>query len=115
MSDPTFLMYLRGIDLKLRYPKIWNNLLNLEWANCERDISRSEFTLTIRTAVNIKRGEVLTISGDIVQNFMGASLRQHSLPIRDICRCRRCLDPTELGTMLSAIKCFAKSCKSGYL
>jgi len=30
-----------------------------------------------------------------------------------ICKCKRCLDPTELGTYLSALKC--QQCPEGYL
>ena len=65
--------------------------------------------IRIRTAVSIKAEEPLTISYLMRRNMFGTTKRQQFLKEFGFsCRCPRCLDPTELGSYLSAMTC--KSC-----
>lgn len=69
----------------------------------------------MRSTIDIKKGEMITIAYSSQDNLYGTLQRQISNEdvAHFVCNCRRCKDPTELGTYVSAIKCF--SCKKGYL
>lgn len=68
-----------------------------------------EMNVIIRAAVDIKKGEHLTTS--YTDPMWGTSSRQMHLRTTKYfqCQCKRCLDPTELGTNFSSIKC--NSCR----
>jgi hypothetical protein len=71
----------------------------------------------VRAAIPISKGEKIAIS--YTDPMWGTINRQHHLQQTKFfrCHCDRCRDPTELGTMMSAItcqKCFAQN-KGGYL
>ena len=63
----------------------------------------------------IKKGEMITPTYSDLWNTLGTYHRLSAMFERShfICKCRRCVDPTELGTFLSAIKC--PKCRHGNL
>lgn len=71
--------------------------------------------MQVYTAVAVKKGEILTIPYSTRHIFCGTLKRQINMEGvgHFICKCRRCLDPTELGTFMSSIRCF--KCDSGFL
>ncbi|KAF2367824.1 Zinc finger MYND-type [Trinorchestia longiramus] len=71
------------------------------------------YQLTLKAAVNIKEGEHLsTIDTHILWGT--AARRDHLKSTRFfMCTCRRCADPTELGTNFSALRCI--KCPLGFL
>ena len=74
-------------------------------ANCRYEVALDNHTMTVRAAREIPEGQEITIqykdpllgSVDTIPSF-----RNHWM---FVCQCKRCLDPTELGTYLSAINC----------
>lgn len=70
--------------------------------------------MSISAAVDIKEGEHLqTMSTHALWGTF--QRREHLHKNKQIwCRCKRCADPTELGTMFSAMRCVAPDC-GGYL
>lgn len=61
--------------------------------------------MRVRATVDIKKGELISVPYTYDHmNFgtYGRVIRQQSFN----CKCQRCLDPTELGTYNSAIKCY---------
>jgi len=64
-----------------------------------------DFRVVIRAAVNIKKGEHISINYS--DPMWGSTNRQIHLAETKYfsCRCTRCSDPTELGTMFSSIRC----------
>lgn len=66
----------------------------------------SGFRLCVRAARDIKTGEDLSIMYTHI--LWGTQMRlEHLRSIKyKVCVCKRCTDPTELGTYLSALKCF---------
>jgi len=64
-----------------------------------------DFRVVIRAAVNIKKGEHISINYS--DPMWGTSSRQLHLAETKYftCSCVRCADPTELGTMFSSIRC----------
>ncbi|ODM87075.1 Protein msta, isoform A [Orchesella cincta] len=79
---------------------------NANWAiGCSPD-----FQMQVRTTVDIKQGEMISVPYTYDHmNFgtYGRVIRQQSFN----CKCNRCLDPTELGTYNSVIKCY--KCQQG--
>ncbi|CAG7823507.1 unnamed protein product [Allacma fusca] len=75
-----------------------------------------DLTMTIRTAMSIKKGEMITIPYSVRDNLCGTL--QRLISTEDVahfsCKCPRCEDPTEFGTAVSGIKCPTPSCQ-GYL
>ncbi|KAM7345963.1 SET and MYND domain containing, arthropod-specific, member 7 [Cochliomyia hominivorax] len=71
-----------------------------------------EYNMKIYAGVPIKAGEI--IYNSFTNPLMGTIQRQHHLRMTRHyeCICCRCLDPTELGTHMSSIKC--KQCNEGY-
>lgn len=71
--------------------------------------------IKISTCVPVKKGELLTIPYNMRHLFYGTLKRQ--ILIESIahfeCKCSRCADPTELGTLMSSIRCFR--CEDGFL
>ena len=65
----------------------------------------ADLKLVIRAAVNIKRGEHLT--NCYTDSISTTQARQEHLLLSKYftCNCARCLDPTEFGIYMSAIKC----------
>eukprot|EP00092_Neocalanus_flemingeri_P038962 GFUD01042416.1.p1 GENE.GFUD01042416.1~~GFUD01042416.1.p1 ORF type:complete len:551 (+),score=82.13 GFUD01042416.1:176-1828(+) len=64
-----------------------------------------DFRVVIRAAVNIKKGEHISINYS--DPMWGTNSRQLHLAETKYftCKCVRCADPTELGTMFSSIRC----------
>lgn len=71
-----------------------------------------EGNLILRSSVTIQKNSEITMS--YVGTLLGTSERRQNLEQSKYfsCDCRRCADPTELGTFISGIKC--DKC-SGYL
>ncbi|ALC41933.1 CG9640, partial [Drosophila busckii] len=71
-----------------------------------------QFNLKLYAAVPLQSGDIIYTS--YANPLMGTSQRQHQLRLsRHMeCACARCLDPTELQTHMSSIKC--KQCADGY-
>lgn len=64
-----------------------------------------EFIMKVRATVDIKPGEMISVPytyDHMNYGTYGRVIRQQSFK----CQCRRCLDPTELETYNSAIKCY---------
>ena len=76
-------------------------------------MSPGDHTITVRAQNLIKRGEEITIQ---YLSFMYGHLKRKST-IKDFwhfdCGCKRCQDPSELKSNLSALKC--PDCESGIL
>ncbi|CAG7732682.1 unnamed protein product [Allacma fusca] len=76
------------------------------------------FDMVLRTSVPIKKGEILQYARDDRWIFLGTYQRQVSKldeKCQFACTCCRCVDPTELGTYISAIKCTASCNPEHYL
>jgi hypothetical protein len=75
-------------------------------AKCILNSTDGSFLLDVRAQTKILKGQEITTR--YVGINVGAPTR--SLMLEDhwsfICRCKRCLDPTELGTYASALRCF---------
>ncbi|KAF2365747.1 SET domain [Trinorchestia longiramus] len=69
--------------------------------------------LVVRAAMPIPKGSVVSIS--YTSSMLGTQSRQKHLSFTKLflCQCRRCKDPTELGTHISSVLC--RSCKKGLL
>ncbi|XP_055638361.1 SET domain-containing protein SmydA-8-like [Toxorhynchites rutilus septentrionalis] len=72
-----------------------------------------EYRLIARTAIDVPEGEKLYTS--YTYTLSGTSTRQQALKYGKYfsCRCARCLDPTELGTHFSSLKC--QKCDNGLI
>ncbi|CAL8109914.1 unnamed protein product [Orchesella dallaii] len=85
---------------------------NASWS---ADKSLSSLTLTIRANVPISKGEMISVA--YVEGQLLVCTLQRLIPNEIngmfICRCPRCLDPTENSTYIGALKC--PSCEHGYL
>lgn len=66
---------------------------------------KKQFKITLRSGRLIKAGEHLSIM--YTDMLWGTAMRQHHLSTNKYfrCKCERCLDPTELGTQFSSMKC----------
>lgn len=75
-------------------------------AKCIINSTDGSFLLDVRAQTKILKGQEITTR--YVGINVGAPTR--ALMLEDhwsfICRCKRCLDPTELGTYASALRCF---------
>ncbi|EDV98138.1 SET domain-containing protein SmydA-8 [Drosophila grimshawi] len=71
-----------------------------------------QFNMKLYAAVPLATGDIIYAS--YTNPLMGTSQRQHQLRLsRHMeCACTRCLDPTELGTHMSSMKC--RECTDGY-
>lgn len=82
--------------------------------NCTWAITYSPtFTMKVRPTVDIKKGEMLCVCYNHEFSKFGFHKRQEKIRERAEfdCKCKRCVDPTDLGTNAAAIKCF--KCKEG--
>lgn len=75
--------------------------------------TKRNYKITMRAGQLIKKGEHLSIM--YTHMLWGTQMRQEHLLTNKyfVCKCERCLDPTELGTNISALKCIGdigKSC-----
>jgi len=81
--------------------------------NARYFVNPATFNMYVRARVHIKAGEELTVQ--YLSALNGNHRRRQK--IREEwyfdCSCRRCSDPTECGSFISAVRCF-KDCK-GYL
>lgn len=103
-NDPSFI--LRGIyrhSALLVQSCIANSFLTID----------AEFNIKLYAGQNIAKGETITYNNAIV--MLGTKERREQLQkIKHVlCKCRRCLDPSELGTYMSSSKCTI--CKNGQL
>lgn len=75
----------------------------------------STLSISIYAATPIKCGEMITIAYNLPETMSGTLHRLISTEdvAHFICQCRRCVDRTEMGTFVSAIKCF--HCEKDYL
>ena len=75
-----------------------------------------DFNIIVKTSVPIKKGELITPTYSDLWNSLGTYHRLSAMFERShfICKCQRCVDPTELGTFISAIKC-PKCCRGNIL
>ncbi|XP_017078482.1 SET domain-containing protein SmydA-8 [Drosophila eugracilis] len=64
-----------------------------------------QFNMKLYAAVPLQPGDI--IYNSYTNPLMGTSQRQHQLRLsrRFECTCSRCLDPTEMGTHMSSMKC----------
>ncbi|CAL8123317.1 unnamed protein product [Orchesella dallaii] len=84
--------------------------------NCTWAIQYSpEFSMKVRPTVDIKKGEMLSVCYNHEFSKFGFYKRQEKIRERAEfeCKCRRCVDPHDLGTDLAAVKCF--KCKEGLM
>ncbi|XP_018026373.1 SET domain-containing protein SmydA-8 isoform X1 [Hyalella azteca] len=67
----------------------------------------------VRASTPIPKGTVLSIN--YTSSMLGTQSRQKHLSFTKLfrCQCKRCLDPTELGTHISSVRC--RACKKGLL
>lgn len=67
--------------------------------------NKRQFKVTMRAGRDIKKGEHLSIM--YTHMLWGTQMRQEHLWTNKYfrCKCERCLDPTELGTNISALRC----------
>ena len=74
-------------------------------ANTKREFD-SDHNLIVKASMDISKGE--HVSTMYTKMLWGTAARQKSLLENKffICHCRRCIDPTELGTYFSALKCY---------
>ena len=72
---------------------------------CRCEIVPTSFVMEVRSKTAIRKGEEITTR--YLGPWEGQPSRQLKIEQnwRFICNCRRCKDPTELGTNFSAIKC----------
>jgi len=72
-----------------------------------------QFQMEIRTTVDVQKGDILSIPYTYLFNAFGTHKRQELLQEDGefVCKCNRCLDPTELNSFCSALMC--SSCKTG--
>ncbi|KAI8039650.1 hypothetical protein M5D96_007070 [Drosophila gunungcola] len=71
-----------------------------------------QFNMKLYAAVCLQPGDI--IYNSYTNPLMGTSQRQHQLRLsrRLECSCSRCLDPTEMGTHMSSMKC--RECEGGF-
>lgn len=84
--------------------------------NCNWSITYSpEFVIKARASVDIKQGEMLTVTYNYDLSKYGCQVRQKRIKeqAKFTCKCIRCMDPTDLGTFSSGIICF--KCKKGIM
>lgn len=69
------------------------------------DGQEEQFKITVRASVPIKKGEHITTM--YTHALWGTQARREHLKETKYftCQCKRCCDPTELGTNLSALRC----------
>jgi len=82
--------------------------------NCTWAITYSpEFVIKVRPTVPIEKGQVLTVAYNYDYTKYGCRYRQKRIlqNAEFNCRCRRCVDVTDLGTFAGGIMCF--KCKTG--
>lgn len=84
---------------------------NASWAADKASKTR----LVIRTNVPIGKGDLICVAYDDSDLLYGTLRRLIPMEVSGmfICKCARCVDPTEFGTFLSALKC--QECPRGYL
>lgn len=68
-----------------------------------------QYKITVKAACNIKKGEHITTM--YTHALWGTQARREHLKETKYfgCTCKRCADPTELGSYLSAVKCLGKT------
>ncbi|ODM99115.1 Protein msta, isoform A [Orchesella cincta] len=74
-----------------------------------------EFKITVYAAEDIEKGEIITVPYTYLYSSFGTHMRMELLKGNGdyICKCRRCVTKTELGSYTSALKCL--NCESGFL
>lgn len=106
-----------GLDSNEEVSALFENACILEHSclpNCYYTFDvKKQFKITMRAGRTIKKGEHLAIM--YTHMLWGTHMRQDHLLTNKyfVCQCERCLDPTELGTNFSAMKCLGdigKSC-----
>lgn len=83
--------------------------------NCTWSVAYSpDFSMRIRASKTIEKGEMLTVSYSHNWNYYGTPERQKLIldTAGFLCKCDRCIDPTELGTCMSSVKCPSPHCST---
>ncbi|XP_044760063.1 SET domain-containing protein SmydA-8-like isoform X2 [Coccinella septempunctata] len=102
----------QGVNIRGIYPTAF-----LMSHDCVPNTNHSDdginFTLTVRASVDIPENHPITLS--YAYTLQGTlRRREHLLDNKFFeCYCRRCSDPSELGTFVSALLC--PKCKTGYV
>jgi len=80
-------------------------------SNARYTVNPKDFSVVLRARRKILEGEEITIS--YIPPFIGQPRRRMEISNEwyFTCRCPRCVDPTEFGTFVSALKC--NSCNEG--
>ncbi|XP_037025684.1 SET domain-containing protein SmydA-8-like [Bradysia coprophila] len=80
---------------------------------CHSILASDSYRITVRASVSIEKGEALTTC--YTYTMAGTLSRQDHLNKGKYftCECARCIDPTELGTNFSSMKC--TKCDDGYI
>ena len=75
-------------------------------------MSPTDYSVTVRAQSAIKKGQEITIQ--YISFVYGHLKRKRQITNCWLfeCQCKRCLDPTEMGSNLSAVKC--KACQHGF-
>ncbi|KAF4530660.1 hypothetical protein B566_EDAN004899 [Ephemera danica] len=71
----------------------------------------NDYTLIVKAAMNIAKGE--KILNNYSDALMCTAMRRECLKMGKYfsCECRRCVDPTELGSHLSSLRCSEQTCE----
>ncbi|EFA08507.1 SET domain-containing protein SmydA-8 [Tribolium castaneum] len=102
----------QGVNIRGLYPSAF--LMSHDCVpNTNHIDEESTFRLTVRASTRIEPGEMITLSyAYTLQSTL--KRREHLLENKFFeCQCRRCSDPTELGTFTSALIC--PKCKDGFV
>ncbi|XP_044252452.1 SET domain-containing protein SmydA-8-like [Tribolium madens] len=102
----------QGVNIRGLYPSAF--LMSHDCVpNTNHIDEEGTFRLTVRASTRIEPGEMITLSyAYTLQSTL--KRREHLLENKFFeCQCRRCSDPTELGTFTSALIC--PKCKDGFV
>lgn len=98
----------RKVALRGLYPL--SSLMNHNCIPNTRNIFRNDYSMAVYASKDIETGEEI-LSCYTGQLWCTAARRCHLYKTKKFwCKCARCGDNTEMGTNLSALKCFNKNC-----
>lgn len=102
----------QGVNIRGLYPTAF--LMSHDCVpNTNHTDEAKNYTLTVRASTFIQTNQPITLSyAYTLQSTL--KRREHLLDNKFFeCQCRRCKDPTELGTYLGALRC--PKCEKGYV
>lgn len=98
----------RKVALRGLYPL--SSLMNHSCVTNTRNLFRKDYSMAVYASKDIEIGEEI-LSCYTGQLWCTAARRCHLYKTKKYwCKCARCGDSTEMGTNLSALKCFNKNC-----